>query len=635
MTKLLAYRTSHGRVLTLARRLGQGGEGSVHAVDGDAGTVVKLYHHPPDSTRQRKLKLMTRLATPHLERVCAWPTATVHDETGRVVGLVMPRVDLADARPIHDLTAPASRLKRYPGADMRFLVLAARNLAAAVATIHAHGQVIGDLNPNNVYVTRKATVILVDTDSFQVTAEGEQYLCTVGMPEFTPPELQGQDLSRAARTPNHDNFALATLVFQLLFLGQYPWAGTYADGRHVPLPDAIRQHHFAWSARAASFGLRPPPAAPPLGMLPRSVADMFETAFGPAAARPTAAAWVAALESLHAILVDCSANPAHAHPYGAPCPWCAVEGASRVTFFLADPRRPARAFPLADAAELWRRIEAVTPARRNPLDVPDLAVPATPRVRQRRARARWLALAALLLALAASFAGLHWGVAALLVLCAVTAECFARTHRGDRRVLLALRRVHADIRAVQEAYAKTEEGTAHYQAVLRELHATRAAVENFSRHEAVLEARVRQEHVEDQVMQGLAAVAITPGVTTGLKERHVTALARRGVRTALDVDFPAVVAAPGVGAKRARDLAGWRAALEAQLKQAASPVLPPSAREALHARVQAERGRLLERLRHGPEALAHAKAAGGAEYMHAHGEMSALLACRGELIAKL
>lgn len=49
--------------------------------------------------------------------------------------------------------------------------------------------------------------------------------CDVGVPLWTPPELQGRDFRGLTRTKNHDRFGLAVLMFQLLFMGRHPFAG--------------------------------------------------------------------------------------------------------------------------------------------------------------------------------------------------------------------------------------------------------------------------------------------------------------------------------------------------------------------------------------------------------------------------
>src|SRR3546814_5244737 len=57
-------------------------------------------------------------------------------------------------------------------------------------------------------VSPTATVALIDADSFQLTHNGSQYLCAVGVPEYTPPELQGRSLKSIVRTQDHDAFGL-------------------------------------------------------------------------------------------------------------------------------------------------------------------------------------------------------------------------------------------------------------------------------------------------------------------------------------------------------------------------------------------------------------------------------------------
>ena len=71
----------------------------------------------------------------------------------------------------------------FPDASWAFLVRTARNLAAAFDVVHRHGHVIGDVNQGNVVVSRKATVRLIDCDSFQVTHLGHTYPCRVGVPQ--------------------------------------------------------------------------------------------------------------------------------------------------------------------------------------------------------------------------------------------------------------------------------------------------------------------------------------------------------------------------------------------------------------------------------------------------------------------
>ena len=67
----------------------------------------------------------------------------------------------------------------------------AKNLCAALNSVHEAGQVCGDLNPKNIGVDPKgAKVTLLDTDSYHITdANAKVYRCEVGMPEYLAREV--------------------------------------------------------------------------------------------------------------------------------------------------------------------------------------------------------------------------------------------------------------------------------------------------------------------------------------------------------------------------------------------------------------------------------------------------------------
>jgi DNA-binding helix-hairpin-helix protein with protein kinase domain len=348
-----------GREAGLGRCLGQGGEGAVYAVPIWPGSVAKIYARRPDDLVARKLAAMVQLGTKELAQFAAWPQQLLLDPRTRgAVGFLMPRVD--GHREIHALYGPTARKAAFPDASWAFLVRAARNLAAAFDTVHRHGHVIGDVNQGNVVVSRKATVRLIDCDSFQVTHEGHTYPCRVGVPLFTPPELQHQRLDNVQRTHDHDGFGLAVLVFQLLFMGRHPFAGRH-PARVVPVEAAIREGIFAFGPDARRQGWEPPPFSLGLEDVTPSVAALFERAFGHEAAtggpRPTATEWVGELDALEARLVICGDDPRHVHAgtRGA-CPWCRIEMEDGPSFFFLAQGSAPDAF---DLEATWKAIEAV------------------------------------------------------------------------------------------------------------------------------------------------------------------------------------------------------------------------------------------------------------------------------------
>jgi DNA-binding helix-hairpin-helix protein with protein kinase domain len=210
-----------------------------------------------------------------------------------------------------------------------YLHQAARNLAAAVRTRHARGYVIGDVNESNILVSERALVTLVDTDSFQVRDphNGVVYRCPVGKPEFTPPELQGQTFAHVDRTPEHDLFGLAVLIFQLLMEGTPPFAGVFQGaGEPPPYEKRISDGHFPYG-RVRYVPYRPMPIAPSLDVLHPTLQRLFLRCFEEGhlhpSARPDALTWLNALQEAENNLVVCAVNGYHRYDrHLSACPWC-------------------------------------------------------------------------------------------------------------------------------------------------------------------------------------------------------------------------------------------------------------------------------------------------------------------------
>src|SRR5262249_22968595 len=146
-------------------------------------------------------------------------------------------------------------------------------------------------------VTDTALITVVDTDSFQVRdSDGETvYHCPVGKPEFTPPELQGKLFHYIDRTPAHDRFGLAILIFELLMEGIHPFAGVYSlEDAPPPYEARIAAGHYPHGTRSVPY--RPLPGAPPLHLLPPGIRQLFRRCFedGHEApnSRPDAQTWV-------------------------------------------------------------------------------------------------------------------------------------------------------------------------------------------------------------------------------------------------------------------------------------------------------------------------------------------------------
>jgi DNA-binding helix-hairpin-helix protein with protein kinase domain len=284
-----------GQALRLGTELGRGGEGSVVALADRPGQVVKLYHETPSARKVAKLTALVAASGPAVQKVAAWPQELVRNAAGEIVGFLMPR--LAERRDIHQLYSPRSRAAAFPTADFRFIVHVAANIARAFAVLHAQGHIVGDVNHGSIVVNPDGTVQLIDCDSFQVRDGAEVFTCDVGVPLFTAPELHGKAFRELVRTPNHDQFGLAVVLFHLLCVGRHPFAGRFLGSGEMPIERAIAEFRFAYGPEAATRQMAPPPGTLPLEALGSEIAGLFGAAFAAKAvydARPKAADWVSA-----------------------------------------------------------------------------------------------------------------------------------------------------------------------------------------------------------------------------------------------------------------------------------------------------------------------------------------------------
>ena len=372
MAKILV--TAKGTPIQIGRELGKGGEGSVFEVPALADQVAKLYHKLPDAKKQAKLTFMARTADQQLLKYVAWPQETLHaSKGGPVIGFLMPKVIGKD--PVHMVYSPAHRRQDRPKAAWDFLLYVARNTAAAFEALHTHGHVLGDVNQGNILVGGDSKVVLIDSDSFQVNANGTLHLCEVGVAHFTPPELQGlSSFQGFTRTANHDNFGLALLIFHLLFGGRHPFSGVpLKPGVGDALETDVKGFRYAYARDATSRGISPPPRSIPLSMVPDSMESMFQMAFterGATGGRPTARQWESALDGVRNRLKKCRTSSVHVYPdHLAKCPWCALEQQGVVYFINLG----ATYTPIGSGfnlTQVWAQIEAVSAP--SPISIPNL-----------------------------------------------------------------------------------------------------------------------------------------------------------------------------------------------------------------------------------------------------------------------
>lgn len=615
MTRL---HSGNGQWIEPGNALGRGGEGTVHELPGRPGFVAKIYHQPVEPDKAQKLEGMARHAHPGLLEIATWPVDVLRARPdGPLVGFVMARVN--GYHEIHSLYGPSHRKRTFPHADWSFLVHAARNLASAFETIHARGHVIGDVNPGNVVVSAQALVKMIDCDSFQIDTGDRLFLCDVGVPQFTPPELQDQSFHGLRRTTHHDTFGLALLCFHLLFMGRHPFAGRYRGG-DMPIERAIKEYRFAFGSRATGRAMEPPPNTLPLEALPQPIAQLFERAFtssAPAPDRPTAREWRTALERLNRELRVCTRNIAHKYPaHTTTCPWCALEQASGTRFF-GSTARPAPAYPTTGSRDfqidaVWSRILAVTPPPNEAMPHPTAQSPITPTPlpeplnRARRANlSKTVAIAGAVLLATLARPNLIWLWLLLgLAIWPFTQDKVIHRERQRRRLaLLAARRELTDLQAAWRQRATDEA----FMRKLRDLHGLRERYHNLA---AALQKDLRRLETDQRQIQlqtFLENQFIDAAQIRGIGVTDRMALASYGIETAADVNSTALAAVPGfgqrLGQQRAAALLAWRQALEQGFRHDPRQSVDPNVIADLQQHSARQRSAIERDLLAGPEEL--------------------------------
>ena len=299
----VGVRDTHGHRYALGKLLGSGGQAEVFAVEGRKELAAKIYRSAPGPIEWAKLEWM--LAHPPGAAgipgvLIAWPQELLLDDHGRLIGILLPRVE--HGVPLITAFNPRLRGQKLAHYQRAHLLLVAQRLATLVETMHQSGYIIGDLNESNVLISSAGDVVLIDTDSFQVRAlrDGKviTYRSPVGKPDYTAPEIQGVSFHSVDRSFEHDRFALAVLIFQLLMDGRHPYAGRWLGSDDAPtLEKSIRQGLFPYSRPSAV--MQPPPQAPAFGSLEPGLAALFERAFGATASsflqRPSGEEWAVLL----------------------------------------------------------------------------------------------------------------------------------------------------------------------------------------------------------------------------------------------------------------------------------------------------------------------------------------------------
>ena len=548
------------------RELGRGGEGVVYELQNNSDKVLKHYTEPLPPRQIQKLHKMVAMFTPQVAAYAAWPQALVRDNSGTVCGFVMKK--LKGFVPLHMIFSPLDRKRLFPDKGYNFLVHVARNLTTAFHKLHEAGLVVGDVNEGNILINANGLVSFIDCDSFQVKGDDDYFYCEVGVPRYTPPELlQLQTFDRVVRTANTDNFSLAILIFQLLFMGRHPFAGRNTTKQDIDEETAIKMREFAYSLNKKTRKLSPPKDSFDITYLSGTLSDDLHRAFE-TDNRPTAADWVAALDEFLSMMVTCDVSIMHVYPSTThECPWCHYRKSRGIIYFLDD--------TYLHASKQLNDIDSFV----NGFDISSLALPeingpqTLPFAASSGISEIWIKrrsntlkilfgvlIVAIVLSIVVNFAILIVGIAAIVV--TVVANPWQKKIDAETE---RLTNIYNDrIKLLSQATGKfnTFPERVNYNRELAQLGnevAEYKALPEFARKkQEELEGELYKENLDHYLRQfELSAHAIT-----SIGNTRKTALLSYGILTAADIDRLSSVKIPGIGPKNLQVLYDWRRQME-------------------------------------------------------------------------
>jgi DNA-binding helix-hairpin-helix protein with protein kinase domain len=487
----------------------------------------------------------------------------------------MPKV--TGYKDIHHLYSPKSRKVQFPNADWRFLIRAAANTARAFAAIHNAGCVIGDVNQGGVMVSDKATIKLIDCDSFQVSAQGRKFLCEVGVPDFTPPELQGRSFKGILRTPNHDNFGLAILIFRLLFMGRHPFAGRFLGPGDMPIEKAIAEFRFTYGSRRASVQMEPPPNTPEITSASVPIALLLERAFSRSSvsgSRPSPSEWITALEGLERQLKQCDVNASHHYVKSLQlCPWCYIEAATGVVLFNFYVHQQGSGTTTFDIHIAWGRIVSVQPPGPAPalLSRHDLGIirPCQEAAKARRSstlrKFGVASVVAVVIGLCIVFpaAWILWLVGGFLL-----GKAVGTGNPNNQAAAIYAAKYHtaqAQYRALKDRWDR-DASEQRFAAKLRKLKEVRKQWHDIPNDRQCRYRELEQQRETAQLKRFLEQFTIDRASVPGIGPGRMAMLESYNVETAWDVTDRNLARVPGFGPILTTNLKNWRQSVEQQFR---------------------------------------------------------------------
>lgn len=229
-----------GTAVAIGDRLGEGGQGVVHAVTiGGAAYAAKWYRYAPSGELRRSIAALVERGRPH--RAFIWPIDLVVSDEISGFGYVMPRLESR-------FSSFAQLVSRPEQPPFRVVISIGRHLITAFEALHSAGLCYRDISFGNLYVDPDhADVAIIDNDNVGLDG-GEVFVW--GTLRFMAPEVVRREAAPSSLTDLH---SLAVFLFYL-FMHGHPLEGVRTDSSYSWAPSG---HHSETDLALRHFGTEP------------------------------------------------------------------------------------------------------------------------------------------------------------------------------------------------------------------------------------------------------------------------------------------------------------------------------------------------------------------------------------------
>ncbi len=224
-----------GTALTVGERLGEGGQGVVHAVTiGGAPYAVKWYRYAASGELRKSIAALVERGRPHRDFI--WPIDLVASDELSGFGYVMPRLEPR-------FSSFAQLVSRSDQPPFRVVSAIGRQLVTAFEALHSAGLCYRDISFGNLWVDAEASeVAIIDNDNVGLDG-GDVFVW--GTLRFMAPEVVRREAAPSSLTDLH---SLAVFLFYL-FMHGHPLEGvktdesySWADSSHRSETDLALRH---------------------------------------------------------------------------------------------------------------------------------------------------------------------------------------------------------------------------------------------------------------------------------------------------------------------------------------------------------------------------------------------------------